>query len=409
MTADQVDAPTDGHASASVLMVEVGGNGGVTDYTQQLVAALAGQGRHVELVTARDHLYRLPPSVEVHAVVPWVRDRAPLGRLIRRAGLGRLVNAIAFVAVLPHIARLARRMDVVHVQGHHHPPLAALLSLAVCLVRRPLVTTAHNTFDRGRSYGRSHQIIANASETTVVHTAADEQRLREQQPRQVAVIPHGEYGGLARTGGEGNRDFARAELGVGAEETVALLFGQLRPDKGIGDLLTAATEVPDLRILLAGENKGGLDEAIALVKRLGDRVIVREGYLSMAAAAHLFAAADVVVLPYRVASQSGVLLLAYGFGRPVVAYPVGGLAESVDHGETGWLTAEATPAALAASLREAMTAGSNERHRRGEAGRRLSSERYSWTAIAAQTGALYDAAQGSARKRLAPLLLASAV
>ena len=46
---------------------------------------------------------------------------------------------------------------------------------------------------------------------------------------------------------------------------------------------------------------------------------VREGFLEMAQAAQLFAAADTVVLPYHGASQSGVLLLAYGFHRPVIA------------------------------------------------------------------------------------------
>ncbi len=58
---------------------------------------------------------------------------------------------------------------------------------------------------------------------------------------------------------------------------------------------------------------------------LAGRVTVHEGYLSMEEAAQLFAATDTVALPYARASQSGVLLLAYGFHRPVVVYPVGGL------------------------------------------------------------------------------------
>ena len=51
---------------------------------------------------------------------------------------------------------------------------------------------------------------------------------------------------------------------------------------------------------------------------------MREGYLEMEEAAQLFAATDTVALPYAVASQSGVLLLAYGFSRPVVIYPSAG-------------------------------------------------------------------------------------
>ena len=119
---------------------------------------------------------------------------------------------------------------------------------------------------------------------------------------------------------------------------------------------------------------------------------VEEGFVTMDRAAELFAASDVVALPYRVASQSGVLLLAYGFGRPVVAYPVGGLAEAVVDGETGWLTAQPDPGALADVLRAAVAAGPEERAARGEAGRALALERYAWPAIAERTEAVYVAA-----------------
>ena len=116
---------------------------------------------------------------------------------------------------------------------------------------------------------------------------------------------------------------------------------------------------------------------------------VREGFLDMSEAAKLFAAADTVALPYTAASQSGVLLLAYGFHRPVVVYPVGGLVEAVRDGETGWICARADAGALADALAAAARAGWPECRRRGEAGARFAEERFSWAAIARQTGELY--------------------
>lgn len=364
-----------------VIVVEVGGRGGVADYTEALVRALAEAGRRVELVTARDHRYRLP--VAVHAWIPWVRESAPLGRVARRARLGRAINALAFVLALPRIARLARRGAVVHMQGEYFPPLTALLALAVRAAGAPFVVTVHNTFDRGREHSLSHRVIRRCARTAIVHTRADAERLGG-----ATVIPHGEYGGLARTGGEVDRATARAALGVGEDELVALLFGQLRPDKGVADFLEAAAAVPGVRPVVAGEDIGGLRAAGPLPAR----AIVEEGFLPMPAVARLFAAADVAVIPYRVASQSGVLLLAYGFARPAIAYPVGGLVEAVIDGETGWLCAEPTPAALADALREAALAGRAECARRGAAGRRLAEERYSWPAIARATIAVYDRA-----------------
>jgi glycosyltransferase involved in cell wall biosynthesis len=123
-------------------------------------------------------------------------------------------------------------------------------------------------------------------------------------------------------------------------------------------------------------------------------VTVREGYLDMRAAATLFAATDTVVLPYPVASQSGVLLLAYGFHRPVVAYPVGGLGEAVLDGETGWICSRPDVDALVSALGAAIEAGWSECRRRGEAGAKLAEERFAWPAIARRTGEVYREALG---------------
>jgi glycosyltransferase involved in cell wall biosynthesis len=69
---------------------------------------------------------------------------------------------------------------------------------------------------------------------------------------------------------------------------------------------------------------------------------------------------------------------------------VGGLAEAVVDGETGWLCARPEPAALAAALEAIVAAGRDECRRRGAGGERLARERWSWEAIAATTTEVYD-------------------
>ena len=115
---------------------------------------------------------------------------------------------------------------------------------------------------------------------------------------------------------------------------------------------------------------------------------------SMAEAAKLYAATDTVTLPYKMASQSGVLLLSYGFERPVVVYPVGGLPEAVVEGETGWICERADVAALADVLQNTVDVGAAECERRGLAGSRLADERYSWSEIARLTEEVYCEAAG---------------
>jgi glycosyltransferase involved in cell wall biosynthesis len=379
-------------ARGRVLMIEQGGRGGNADYTAELTRALAEQGWLLDLATAADHRYPQAKGVTVDSVFHYVRGSSRMGRMARGAGIGRAVNGLRFLAAIPRLVRLARRVDVVHSQGWESTPLGVLATGCVRLAGATVVQTAHNTFERGRSLGLSHRALTRLCARTIVHTQADLDRIPAAMRARVVVIPHGEYGGLARTGGPVDRATARAALGIAAETPVTLLFGNLRKDKGLNDLLAAARDVPELTVLIGGTELGALAAARPLLAapELAGRVIVREGFLPMSEAAELFAVADTVVMPYAVASQSGVLLLAYGFQRPVIVYPVGGLPEAVIDGETGWICARADVAALTDTLAASVVAGPSECARRGEAGARFADERYAWPVIARRTGELYS-------------------
>ncbi len=369
-----------------VLMVEEGGFGGVGDYAARLCTALAAESWDVQLATARDHPHGALDGVDVRAMFPYLRDRGPVSRRLRDLGFGRVFNGVAHALTILALTPRARRFGLVHTHGAEWPPLAAFQHLLWRTAGAAIVHTPHNTFDRvGGMRVRFKEWAERLADVVIVHAQADLPNLLPEVRDRAVVIPHGEYGSLARTGGDADRMEVRAELGLPADATVALLFGQLREDKGIDLLLQAARDVPELYVVLAGEDKGALAAVAPLLDELGARVVVREGFHSMAAAAGFFAAADVAVLPYRRASASGVLLLAYGFACAPVVFPVGGLPEAVIDGETGWICAGTTAAALADTLRDVVAAGPGEHARRGEAGARLSEERFAWPAIARRT------------------------
>jgi D-inositol-3-phosphate glycosyltransferase len=397
MDSEEARTPADAQElHRRVLIVEQIGQGGFADYTAELAGALAAQGWLVDLATADDHRYGPAHGVAVHRVFHYLRGRTRLSRALRRRRLGWLVNGMRFLLALPRLLRLAKRADLVHAQGWENPLLGLIAILCLRARGAQVVQTEHNTFERGRRFLRTRmrlkRALARRAARIVVHTQADVAHMPAAVRDRVVVIPHGEYGGLARTGGAADRDAARAELGIEPETPVTLIFGQLRTDKGFPDLLDALERVPSLRLLVAGKELGALAAARTQLQSpaLAGRVIVREGFIEMRQAARLFAAADTVVLPYEVASQSGVLLLAYGFRRAVIVYPVGGLAESVLDGETGWICARPDPDALADALAASVAAGWPECARRGQAGAQLARERYAWPAIARRTGALYE-------------------
>jgi glycosyltransferase involved in cell wall biosynthesis len=373
-----------------VLIIEQGGRGGVADYTGALAAGLARRGLPVTVATAEDHLYPSTPGVRVVTVFAYVRGHSRTARLVRRAGLGPVANGLRFLASLPALVALSRRHAIAHVQGWEATSLGVIAMLLLRAAGAKLVYTAHNTFERSAALLDSARIMPALSRQTIVHTEADRGRVSPPP----AVIPHGHYRGLADAAPSVDPADARAALGLRPDELVVLLFGVLRPDKGINDLLEAALVAPAWHILIAGEDHGGLADAAQRLRspRLAGRITVLAGFQPADQVARLFAAADLVALPYHRASQSGVLHLAYGFARPVAAYPVGGLAEAVIPGVTGWICGEPSPRALAVVLREAGGAGRAQLRCLGEEGRRWAERTFDWDKIAEATVAVYERA-----------------
>ena len=203
----------------TVLMLEQGGRGGEADYTGELTRELAEQGWEVVLATAADNLYQAADHVTVRGIFHYTRGDSALGRAVRRARLGRVANGVRFLIALPRLLALAKRADLVHVQGFEFAPLGLIVVVCLRLSGSTVIQTRHNTFERDASLLAvklaAWQLIARLSARTIVHTQADLVRLPSAARARSAVIPHGEYGGIASSGGEVDRDTARAELGLG--------------------------------------------------------------------------------------------------------------------------------------------------------------------------------------------------
>ncbi len=150
------------------------------------------------------------------------------------------------------------------------------------------------------------------------------------------------------------RAHRRARAGKANPDLLLLTFGSIRPYKGVDIALDALARVdPSLRVRLvvAGRSWGGGDELRAHAEGLGldGRVEFRDRFIPNEEAALLFGAADASLLPYRSASQSGVVQLSFAYGRPVIATWVGGLPAAVEDGVDGILC-EPDAAALAVAI-----------------------------------------------------------
>jgi glycosyltransferase involved in cell wall biosynthesis len=145
------------------------------------------------------------------------------------------------------------------------------------------------------------------------------------------------------------------DLAPGHRKTRLLFFGVIRPGKGLDILLEALARTPDhVTLTVAGEFRDGPAETRQLIAALGlgTRVTLRPGYLPGDQIPALFAAADALVLPYREATGSQNVQLAFSFGVPVVATTAGALAEAVRDGVDGLTCAPGDVADLARALNE---------------------------------------------------------
>ena len=107
-----------------------------------------------------------------------------------------------------------------------------------------------------------------------------------------------------------------------------------------------------MNLLVVGEFYDEQSRYRKLVEQLGlsGNVTIVPSYVPNEQVALYFSAADLVVLPYLSATQSGIAQIAYNFDRPVIATDVGGLAEVVQHGRTGFVVPPADAEALGRAL-----------------------------------------------------------
>jgi glycosyltransferase involved in cell wall biosynthesis len=183
------------------------------------------------------------------------------------------------------------------------------------------------------------------------------------------------------------REEARRRQGWAPEDRVLLFFGFIRAYKGLDVLLEAFDRLEGpYRLVIAGEaylDFASLRERIE-ASPYRDRIDLRLRYVPDAETRELFSAADACVLPYRAATQSGIALIAYQFGLPLVVTAAGGLGEYVEDGHDGVLVPAAEPEALASGLERFFAEGGHARFSPGLAGIR---ERLSWPHLARELAA----------------------
>jgi glycosyltransferase involved in cell wall biosynthesis len=386
--------------------VEVGLLTGGADrpYALGLAVALASRGVSLDFIGSDDLTSH---ELGVHPNVRFLNLR---GNQSEDATLpAKIIRVIWYYARLILYAASARP-KLFHILWNNKFELfdRTVLLLYYKLRGKKIILTAHNVNASKRDSKDSVvnrltlKIQYRLADHIFVHTAAMKAELLQSfggRCQAVTVVPFGLTASVPETDLTGQQ--ARRRLGIDDSDRTILFFGHIEPYKGLAFLVAAFQELaavdPRHRLIIAGKPGQGATEYTAKIEETirrdainGGRVIRRLQYIPEADTELYFKAADVIVLPYTSVSQSGVMVLAYRFGLPVIAADVGSFREDIVEGETGFLC---QPHDVQDLVRAIETYFGSDLFRTLESRRcrirQYAATRYSWTVVSDMTSNVY--------------------
>jgi glycosyltransferase involved in cell wall biosynthesis len=316
------------------------------------------------------------------------------------------LKGVDHIASMRRLLRSLRQQppDVIHFQWLPLP-LADRHLLEGFRQIAPLVLTVHDTnpFNGAPSAGLQSAGMAKCLpmfDRLIVHTRQGISRLRAQglDPARLVLVPHGS---LERHPVEVSEDQFDGRMTL-------LLFGRIKPYKGLDILIEAFAQLPpsmqkQAQIRVVGRPFMDLDPLLSRVRTLGleERFELEARFVPDTEVPALFSPGTIVVFPYREIEASGVLSLALAHGRPVIATALGSFSDILCDGKQGLLV----PPNDAPALAEALSRMIGNRPFAAQCAieaRALSLTIPSWEDIGRDTTAVYREAIESKPARLTP-------
>ncbi len=403
-----------------LVVVEFNSSGGLMHYAYQLCSALAGQALDVTLVTGTDYeLQKFPHNFHVENILkvwpvfdPASMETPPTNPLLRKWRkikwlFRRGIRAARLIGEWVRLTRYLIKLkpDIIQFGEIKFPFESVFLSR---LSKNGLILSQIcHEFEHRESQGYFSSLIDRMYVATFKHFSAIFFHANENRERflsafnypaeNIHVIPHGNETFFLKAAAKirGGEDL-RQRYGLQENERVVLFFGMLTPSKGLPDLIDAFAIVrqhSSVKLVIAGYPSKYIDVNALRTQvsdhELLDQVIFDNRYIPIESIGRLMELATLVVYPYRNATQSGSLQVAYAFGRPVIATKVGGLPEVVEDGRSGFLVPPRAPDKLAKKIVELVNSP-DLADQMGRYARQLSVSRYGWEPIAKQIAEVYQ-------------------
>lgn len=376
------------------MKVTVIANGFQEDYTINLINSLVKQNLEIDFIGS--NIY---PENKIDSGIRFFN--------VRKIDPGGKKSFRKFFWVLKYFSWLfmyyaKEKKNIVHVQWLRFPIIdGVFFSLSARLFGHKVVYTAHDVLPHdNENYSNRliFKLIYKTQNFIVVHTEYIRQRIINEfniKPGKIKVIKHGVY----ELNGKLDIDPVnfKHKLKIREEEFVLLFFGMLKKYKGLDLLAESFNMVREqeqfpIRLIVAGEAHDGYEKEIKQIadqhlKEAADLYIrfIKEEELNT-----FFGAADVTILPYREASQSGVMFMSFAHGVPVIVPDLGGFPDDVIAGKTGLIFEKGNSDELKNRILEAYSIwGVNNERLKSEIAE-ITKKKYSWNASAEELKNIYQ-------------------
>lgn len=315
--------------------------GGLATFNERLAREFMAEGHEVELWTFTVQY----PSFLFPGKTQYSSEVAPTDLFIRREL--NSCNPFSWYSVGRELRALAPDMLVCcYWMAFFAPPYAVVEQIVKSNGKTRCVSLVHNMIPHEPTildklfapyFVRKTDGFVALSDSVVTDIETLD---KENKPKSFYPHPiYDHYGELM------THELACAELGLDSDRRYLLFFGLVRAYKGLDLLLDAFAMVKDelknVDLIVAGEFYEDEDKYRTQIEQngLSERVIVRNEFVPDADLRKYFGACDLVVQPYKSATQSGVTQVAFHFEKPMLVTNVGGLGEIVHNGKMGYACA----------------------------------------------------------------------
>ena len=305
---------------------------------------------------ATQYVNALSKFKKVYLVCPTFANKEFLSNIVQLLEINSNPSIKSFVVdtlnIFQHIKLFFKILKInpsaLHFLDNH--PWSIIYALAFKLLRVKIIFTQHDPIQHTEEPRKLIQTVINRLQMKIgnyiiIHSNLLKKLISKKNnisKNKIIVYPHGNYAFLLKY----------KQDKIKEEPNTILFFGRILKYKGLDlllkSLLILKKEGYKFKAIIAGT--GNLKPYKTLLKRLKGNIELYNKYIKEEEIPYFFQRASIVALTYRDATQSGIIAIAYPFGKPVVVTNVGGLSEVVINKKTGFIV-NRNPEEIAKSIK----------------------------------------------------------